>query len=336
MTFSSTKRYSIWHVGLIALLAVCLALATAHFFTGDKSKDTVNSNNTASVACNFNVKRLAGYRYVRPLMFVDGECESENLMATKSKINGIIEAYKRDKGVTGASMYLRSGTDWINVNEGEQFEPGSLFKVPVMIAILKMDEDNPGFLNKRVAYSKVYDVNKKVAYAAKSIVLGQTYTIRQLLEYMIRYSDNNATALLETYMKPEILQKLFADLGLEVPNIYAAHYFFTSSQYSLFIRSIYNAGYLNIDNSEFAAELLSECEFKDGIMKGLPAGTKVVHKFGEAGNPDELQLHESGIVYLDGKSYLLTVMTKGKDNKVLSDLIGDISKAVYDDMQAAQ
>ena len=57
----------------------------------------------------------------------------------------------------------------------------------------------------------------------------------------------------------------------------------------------------------------------------------MAHKFGESGTPVDKQLHESAIVYLDKKPYLLTVMTKGKDNASLSKLICEISSIVYKD-----
>jgi beta-lactamase class A len=57
-----------------------------------------------------------------------------------------------------------------------------------------------------------------------------------------------------------------------------------------------------------------------------------MHKFGEAGNQFEKQLHETGIIYLNSNPYLLSVMTKGKDNAQLSKLIGEISAAVYLEM----
>ena len=237
-------------------------------------------------------------------------------------------------GVTNTSVYLRTGPQWTVVNENEKYQPGSLFKVPVLITILKMDEENPGFLNKVISYKNPIQVDKKLNFPSKTIQLGSSYTIKELLTFMIKYSDNVATVLLEQNMKNEILQKLFSDIGLEVPNAYSSEYLFTAKDYSLFMRTIFNASYLSSENSEFAAELLSECNFKDGIEKGIPSNTKIAHKFGEAGSNDEKQLHESAVIYLGDKGYLLTVMTKGKDIKTLSSLIGEISRAVYNDVSS--
>jgi beta-lactamase class A len=277
---------------------------------------------------------MSGLKFVKPIMLVDDNCESEFLSDTKQKITEVITKYKQIDGVTAASVYLRSNTDWTVVNEEEKYAPGSLFKVPILITILKMDELHPGFLNKVVPYTAVTTSGKKINFKGKTIELGKSYSIRELLTYMIKYSDNEATGLLQKHMDSKVLQKLFADLGLEVPNLYASQYLFKAKDYSLFMRMIFNAGYLNIPNSEYAAELLSQCDFNEGIVKGIPAGTKVAHKFGESGTDLDKQLHESAIVYLNDKGYMLTVMTKGKDFKKLSEMIAEISRTVYSDIKS--
>jgi beta-lactamase class A len=264
-------------------------------------------------------------------LFVDDVCEGDGLAKIKKDINTIIENYKNYNGVISASAYLKNINDnqWTVINEEEKYEPGSLFKVPILVAYLKMNEENPGTLDKELLFNKAFNIDKVVAYKSNTIQLGKSYKVRDLLKYMIVYSDNNATALLNNNLKPEILMKLFKDLELEVPNASAKQYFFTTKQYTLFMRAIFNASYLTIDDSEYAAQLLSQSEFDKGIRKGVPATVNIAHKFGESGSPVEMQLHESAIVYLKNKPYILTVMTKGKDNNSLSNLIAEISSVVY-------
>jgi beta-lactamase class A len=326
------KRFSLLHVIVFAALIAMLTFSVTSFWK--ERQFAAKMSNTPTLSCNYNIKRMDGFKYIKPLMFVDEECESEALMGIKQKITGIIDTYKTAGELTNASVYLREygHNEWMCINENEKYDPGSLFKVPVLIAILKMAEEHPGFLNKSITYSKKTETGKTIAFASKTIKLGQSYTIRELLTYMIKYSDNSATILVEQNLDPKVLHKLFSVVGLEVPNIYASQYQFTTKEYSYFMRAIYNAGYLTSDDSEFAGELLAECDFKDGIVKGLPADVKLAHKFGESGSQNEKQLHESAIVYLKNKPYLLTVMTRGKDNKKLSQVIGEISQAVYTDM----
>jgi beta-lactamase class A len=325
-----SKKFSIIQIILFSAVFSLITCGSVYFWLKKKNEEALISS--SAKYCDYSVKRIEGLKYVRPILWVDEACESDNLSGIKQKINQIIEKYKQSNGVTNASVYLRSGGQWTVVNPNEKYEPGSLFKVPVLITILKMDEDNPGFLNKVITYDTPVKVDKNLNYPSKTITLGNSYTIKELLSYMIKYSDNAATVLLERNMKNETLQKLFSDIGVEVPNAYSSQYYFTAKDFSLFMRSIINAGYLTINNSEFAAELLGQSDFKDGIVKGIPANTKIAHKFGESGNQTEKQLHESAIVYIGKKGYLITVMTKGKDIKILSNLIGDISRTVYNDV----
>lgn len=333
----TNKNFSLFQIIVFSLIVSVLTFSLTSVWEERKNVE-LNATASESFSCNYDIKRLDGFKYVRPILFVEDKCESENLMGIKQTISQIIERYKTNEGVTNTSVYLReySQNEWMCINENETYEPGSLFKVPVLIAILKMNEKNPGFLNKKIKYEKIITLDKNVAFVSKTIQLGQTYTIRELLTYMIKYSDNAATILVENNMSTEILQKLFSDVGIEVPNIYATKYLFNVRDYSIFMRIIYNVGYLTMEDSEFAAELLTECDFKDGIVKGIPKNIKLSHKFGESGNQIEKQLHETAIVFLEGKPYLLTIMTKGKDNNTLCKLIAEISNAVYVDVNNQQ
>lgn len=326
------KKLPISYVAAFVVVSCIATFIITSFINKQNNSNSTNTETSESGdACKYRVKRLDGYSYIKPLLFVDDECEGDNLAMTKQEVNQTIENYKSMQGVISASVYIRDygSSSWTTVNDELQYEPGSLFKVPILIAYLRMNEQKPGTLDTELSFDTPFAIDKNVAYKSKTIQIGHKYKIRELLKYMITYSDNNATALLNNNLKPEILMRLFSDLNLEVPDIKAQHYYFTVKQFSLFMRALYNASYLSIDDSEFAAELLSSCDFKDGIVRGLPSGTKIAHKFGESGTPVEMQLHESAIIYLKDKPYLLTIMTKGKDNKTLSKLIADISGIVY-------
>ncbi len=316
---------------------VLLSVGVTFFITSfrySKEIEEIEETSQSASFCDYRIDRMSGYKYVKPLMFVDGDCQSSELQGIKNEIAKIIEDYKLYKGVSNASVYIRdySRTIWTAVNEFEKYEPGSLFKVPILITFLKMNEEEPGYLNKKIAFRTPFITNKSVAFKSKSIQLGKEYSVRELLEYMILYSDNNATALLNQNINQRSLTRLFTDLGLEVPNVKSSKYFFDVKQYSLFMRALYNASYLTIEDSEYAAELLSNADFKQGIRSSIPKNIKMAHKFGESGTDEQKQLHESAIVYLGENPFLLTIMTRGKDNKTLVNLIHEITASVYKKM----
>ncbi|WP_161499289.1 serine hydrolase [Flavipsychrobacter stenotrophus] len=252
----------------------------------------------------------------------------------KQDITALIDNEKQAGILNAASVYIKefSTDNWTSINPGESFLPGSLFKLPVLMTILKMSETDPSLMSRKITYQPQGVVDIKQTYVTKSLKPGQSYTVKELLTYMIAYSDNSATQLLNRQINPEVLIRIFSDLGLNPPKPNAADYMaytITTRDYSIFMAALYNAAYLTIPNSEFATSLMAQCNFKDGLLKGLPADVKVAHKFGEAGTAQIHELHETGIVYFNNSAYLITVMTKGPDLKKLAETISEISKITY-------
>ncbi len=336
MKYIFFKRISLPYVFAIIILSVAVTYVTTVKIDQNNNDVTQNPESNQS-SCSYRVKRLDGFSYTKPLLFVDNECESENLSSIKQSVNQLIDNYKKSNVISSASIYLKSynTNDWTSINPDEKFKPGSLLKVPELIAFLKMNELKPGLLDKEYLFDRPFEINKKPEFVSKSIQLGHKYKVRELLKYMIAYSDNNATLMLNNIIDVSVFKKVFTDLGLPAPDWNASDYPLTAPDFSLFVRALFNASYLTIADSEFATKLLSESDFKDGILKSLPKSTRIVHKFGEAGDANEKQLHESAIIYLDNNPYLLTIMTKGNDMKKLPDVINQISALIYQNMNVA-
>lgn len=282
----------------------------------------------------------SGYRFASPLLCSDGREESKDLASLKSKIDDIIRQKKETGAVSTASVYLRllNNSKWFSINENDVYFPASLMKVPVLMVYLHASEIIPGLLNKELYLSKQAAKQLPLqTFQIQNLEGGKSYRIGFLLSRMIVNSDNAATYLLNTNLDIPEFQKLFVDLGLPEPDVHNPKYLMTASGYSRFFRVLYNATYLSKENSELALNLLSQGEFKDGIIKGIPDGTVVAHKFGEYGegnikDPNNNQLHETGIFYYKGDPYLLTVMTKGSSLNSLTQTLSDISSEVYKSM----
>jgi beta-lactamase class A len=326
-----SKKFSLLQVTIVVL---CIGTMTFGFTLFCLNKTEPNTVVPASSAetCGFEIKRMSGFKYVRPILWVDEPCESDRLAGLKVKVSELINKHKKAKDISDASVYLRIGGDWTGVNELVKYNPGSLFRLPVLITILKMNEQNPGFLNTKLTLTKAIASENSFA-ASKSLQVNQSYTIKELLEYMIKYDDDKATALLESVMKTETLKNLFETVGFTFPKTYSPQYDFSASDVTLFMSAIFNGGYLSIDDSEYAAEFLGACGFKNGLAKGIPLNNKMAHEFGESSAQNTKQLHETGVIYLEGKGYLITIMTKGKDIKKLSEFMGEMSKMVYNTIQ---
>lgn len=319
----------------IVILMTLAGSASTYCVTSVINKRKVQAvADEAPMNCNYTISRLSGYEFVSPVLFREESCQSQQLAHVRSEIESLVETLKTSGTITAASVYLRklNKGEWIATGEEEIYSPGSLMKVPELITFLKMNEKNPGLLEKKIHYKTPLVSQKNAQFVSKSIVPGNVYTIRELLYYMIAYSDNNATMVLNQMMDINIFKKLFTDFGMPAPDMNAKDIPITARQFSLFMRSIYNANYLSTKDSEYCAELLSHTDFADGLIQGLPKNLKVAHKFGEAGDPTNNHFSESGIVYIQNAPYLLTVMTKGREMKALPAVVSRISNNVYNMM----
>ncbi|MEO8146176.1 MAG: serine hydrolase [Bacteroidia bacterium] len=282
-----------------------------------------------------HVIRQNDYELIKPLLLGDLGDEDVSLFPLKEEIKKYVDQQKSAGIITSASVYLRKLNNgyWISVNEGEEYSPGSLMKVPTMITYLKDAERNPELLNKEILFKKHFGGIPEQTLTGKTLVEGKTYTVKELIYYMIVYSDNDAAALLNQNVNFATMQKLFADIQLPVPNSGQPDYLVNSSDYSRFFRILYNGSYLNWDMSQYALNLLTQSAFKSGLVKDIDLNVKVAHKFGERNNNGEQQLHEFGIVYLDNSPYLIGVMTKGADHTLLPNVISGVSDIIYTGMK---
>jgi beta-lactamase class A len=294
--------------------------------------------------------RLTGYQYISPLL-------SCNLGSVKQfsqdqpVVSAIQSAIAQDTSagdVTDASVYFSDFTTGqsANVNGNEKYYPASLGKVPIMMAYYAMAENSSSVLDEENAYPAAapnLNIQQEIP-PTDAITPGQEYTNEQLIEYMIKYSDNDAADVLTALTTPAELQgvqDVYADLQVPVDNEVTASSsdIMTPQQYAILFKTLYNATYLSRDYSEKALALLTQTTFKQGIVAGMPSSTVVSHKYGLAsylsgGVPYQWELHDCGIIYAPGHPYLLCVMTKGSTSIVAQEkTIADISSAVYDEIE---
>lgn len=323
----------IWKV---AVPLLCLAVGgAAGYLARDARKPEDRSR-------GFVVKREGSYRYVNPLLECDGGAEhlqSEELRPFRARV----EAYLRDRmrypGVESASVYFRELNDgiWFSVGETERFTPASLRKVPMMIAVFKHAERNPSFLGRKVPFRLTKDHNAQQTFKPSAVMTpGAEYTVEDLVRRMIVYSDNNAFMQLSGVFDAGELRRIYEGLSMRSPDAIGRDDFLSVQTYASFFRILFNASFLGKDLSERALAMLSQAEFRTGIVSGLPDGMPVAHKFGEHRDDaaGKVQLHDCGIVYYPQHPYLLCVMTRGASFEYLDDAIGSLSRIIYREMES--
>jgi len=251
---------------------------------------------------------------------------------------GSLETFLNARGGEKTSVYFRELNDglWFSIGDVEQYIPASLRKVPLMMAVLKQGEKEPGLLDRKVKFEQSDDSAKQNFKPSQGLVFGTSYSVRDLIYRMIVYSDNNAFLLLTKIVSPSELMRVYSNLRMLDPQNVNSDNFLSVQTYESFFRVLYNCSYLNREASDWALELLSKSEFSTGLVAGVPRGVKVAHKFGEKSDEASgtVQLHDCGIVYYPQHPYLLCVMSKGQSFESLSEGIAGVSRLVYQGIDA--
>ncbi|MEI6810864.1 MAG: serine hydrolase [Candidatus Nomurabacteria bacterium] len=261
-----------------------------------------------------------------------------------SDIKDEVESYlkeEEDAGeLYGYSFYFRdlnSGL-WFGSNESLAFFPASLFKLPVAIAAYKEGEDDHSFLEKKFVYTEaLFRQNKELTSNSDSdLVIGDSYSVKDLVEKMLVNSDNGAKDLLLTAVNGDYINKIFETASLVDPELMKT-FDISSLRYALFLRILYGSSYLNEEHSQLIMEMLSKSTFKDGLVSGIPADVPIAHKFGayqfqEKINDKDVvvqQLHDCGVIYHKTDPYIVCFMTKGKNSEDLFRIFSKVSSIIY-------
>ncbi len=307
------------------IVGIAVGLGTIYFYS---SKQVFTAGR--------EVREMGRYRFINPLL----ECEvADNSIDARKEnfvkdLTAYVQRLMNDRGIVISIYYrdLNNGPSF-GIKETEEYIPASLLKVPIMMAYYHAAGANPSILDQVLLYEKKADLGVKgIQHIPPShqLVLGRSYTVNELIEQAIIYSDNEAVSLLIAHVSEGDLRDLYQLLGVSETAITFSDGRMTVREYASFFRVMFNSSYLTRQYSEKALELLTRVDFKDGLVAGVPSDIQVAHKFGEGGNEDVTQIHDCGIIYATPRPYLLCVMTRGNNIKALTETIADLSRYVYD------
>lgn len=329
------KRIFKTKISLYHTLVICSLLALAvYFWVEKKFEDKISENGQQHTSSDSKLRIVRDeehYRFAKPIRYFELIDESTGLLPVKNELSKIISSESENGNIVNASIYLRNLVtgEWISINPKQGYHPGSLFKIPVLMYYLKESEKDPSVLDKKLIIGSNYTPLPLQTFPGEAIERNKAYSVRELLKYMIAYSDNNATFLLNTNLDIPKFQNMFKEFNLAIPDIRDMKYTISIQDFSVFLRTLYNATFLNATNSDYALNLLSQSTFKKGIANKIPTDVPVARKFGEMYDGRFRELHESGIIYCNKTPYMLTVMTKGYNSGQMASVISIISDSIF-------
>ena len=319
------QKYSLFPLIVIAIILIIIGYIIGKY---------------SSSSPTFSEQRNQGsYKFINPLLECDSSSKfSQNVSLSRLKPNleNAISELQNSQYLSFASVYFRdlNNGPWLGINENENFSPASLIKLPLAIAYYKEAEKNPAILQELITIATPSATEKQSILPSVTLIPQKNYTVEELIEHMLIYSDNQAYYTLFDHIDNSLFVKNFTNLGIDISGAYTnpSGNIISVKSYAAFFRILFNASYLNRDMSEKILSLLSKVEYQNALVKGVNnSKIPIAHKFGErtfelAG---EKQLHDCGIVYYPQKPYLICIMTRGQDFSKLSSAIAKLSNIVY-------
>lgn len=228
------------------------------------------------------------------------------------------------------SIYYETINTGANISIGKDLRlfPASLSKLVQAILIVKKVEDGKLKWDQELKPIEG-DISSDSGELYKTIG-SKKLTVGYLLDELLINSDNTAQNIFRHQLDiPDYI--LFQQTtGLE--DLYNEKGFISAKEYTRILRVLYTSNYLKPENSEKILELMSQSKFKDYLFQGIPEGVKFAHKYGE--NVQYNIFADSGIVYVEDRPYMLTVIIKGKDSSMETrnwavGLMKEISERAY-------
>lgn len=286
-------------------------------------------------------QKITGFSFLDPTI---SNLEVDDFLKTKEEYTSSYKPLKDDiedilseaNGHFGVYFEDLEFHSWVGVNEKEYFTPASLLKITTVTAILKEVEEGELSLDKKVIIREE-DLNERFGELYKE--KGSTFTVKELIEIGLIYSDNTAVTSLHQFLLDDRWKEARLAMGLPLVSISESKQGveLTPKQFSNVFRSLYYSGYLSRSSSNWILGLLSHTVFKIGIPAGVPEDVIVSHKIGVwfDENSSIGSVHDCGIVYAN-KPYILCIMSENTTTEEGNRVIEEISRTVYNYVSSSE
>ncbi|MFH1648674.1 MAG: serine hydrolase [Patescibacteria group bacterium] len=192
-----------------------------------------------------------------------------------------------------------------SVNSNEKFYGASLYKIPLAAAVITKIEAEDLSYNTIVSYER-RDYSDGTGSISESSY-GTNFSVSELLDYLMRQSDNVAQMMLERTVTEIYLSEIFKDLSSESDE---NTFYIDNTTYPREVVNIleimFYKDYISENNKTLLKNFMYPTLFDDRITPSLKNQLTFYHKIGSW--PDSW--HDCGIVTNGDKDVIVCLMSK--------------------------
>lgn len=285
------------------------------------------------------------------LMFAVAACSHVSTRAAPvTDVRAQIESrVARAPGALVGVAYIDLDTgDTLFINADSLMHAASTMKLPVMMRLFRESDAGRLPLNQRILvvnrFTSIVDGSpyaqdpRDDSDSAMYKLVGDSVSIRDLVQHMITRSSNLATNTLIALANPDSVNAMMRSLGAKHMIVLRGvedekafekglNNMATARDLAILLRDIETGKAASPASTDSMRAILLAQQFNEKIPAGLPPGTRVAHKTGDI----TAIAHDAAIVYPAGRApYILVVLTRGIQKESVADsLIADVSRIVY-------
>lgn len=246
----------------------------------------------------------------------------EELISLRKEINDYIGKFSGKYGIYFIDTL--NGHEF-GINEEDEFIAASTVKIPINLYLFNKINNGTANPEDVLTYTEAdYEDGTGKILNEK---MGTRYTVRELSMLSIESSDNIATNMLIRYLNRKNIKDFMRDLGGKIvddeKNISCP------KDMAVYMKEVYNFCRSKGPLGEELLDYFSNTEFNGRIPALLPKDIRIAHKIGSY----DSVFHDIGIIYTHNP-YILSIMSSDTDEEEAAKVIANISKKVYDYVQA--
>lgn len=208
----------------------------------------------------------------------------------------LLRDYVQEKpGVYGIYIENVNTKEIYTLNENESFYGASLYKILVAGAVYKKLSEDVLSTNYLYTYnSSDYETGTGLL---QNYSPGSTYTVDDLLDYLLKHSDNIAQNIFTRNIRWDEIDAFYMEYSEQSPSInsFSANNYTNPKEVSKILLNIYRSDTLSKELRRDFFTRMTNTEFEDRISQELSSSLTFSHKIGNA--PQYNSWHDCGIVF---------------------------------------
>ncbi len=240
----------------------------------------------------------------------------------KAKVEDFIS---KQNGKYGVYFIDLATGEWFGVNDRDSYIAASTSKLPMNVMLYTKIESGEVDPDATLKYLK--EDFEPGTGIIQNQPFGTEYTVRETARLSIVYSDNCGINMIIRILGIENICQYILDLGGDI--YYDDGHRTSPHDLGLVAQELYR---LYLNNPDLYGQLINDLEntvFNDRIAGLMPEGVKVAHKIGTQVRTS----NDVGIVFAS-HPFVLAVMTDNVDVGTATNKIAELSKLIYDEVEA--